>query len=147
MTTVDANIVDFIGERAVDDGDQEYNYLTAGMEAFDMSALGYPGMFGVHVGDPDEWLPVLYADGFISEDALVFELDFGDWNREHPEQPFYYIEDPHPMDKDEVGDSFIVFSSMSTIPAEIVRLVRAVPEAEIIEMSAELLEEEDEEWY
>ena len=129
--------------RVVNDDAESRRYLVAGMEAFDLSDLGYPGMYGVHCGDPDEWLPVLYNDNYITGDVLVFELDLDAWNHQHPEASFFWMPDPHPIDLEEAPSSYIIFSRLPFIPAEIVKLVREVPECELLEMLKEAYEEGD----
>lgn len=130
----DYDLADFTGVRVVGDGPESSKFALTGMPAYKMDddAPDLTGFYGVHSGDPDEWLPILINDGYFGDKVYVYEMDFVAWNATAaPEDRFYQMPDPHLVDKSESPDSTIVFSRMATIPAEIVTLVRAIGKREL----------------
>jgi len=124
-------VVDFSDTRIV--CGRNPHFESRGMDAFDLKSIGFPGMYGVHTGDPDDWLCVLQRDGFCEGDAYIYKIDFNSWNKKNPDKPFLFIEDPNPIDRGSVGASSIVFSEIKRIPSSIVSLVRMIPERKVLE--------------
>jgi len=114
-----------------------------GMEAYSMNDDCYSRLYGVHVGDSSEWIPVLAHDGECGGNAYIYSIDFDAWNSQHPEEPFVWIEDPHPANKDYAPESSIVMSRLQMIPAEIIQLVRVIPESEVYDLGDEYVGEFD----
>jgi len=133
---------DFYGERLVAVGSDPKTAFKI-EHPFDQALSGF---YGVHIGDADEWLPVLYRDEYLSGDAVLYKIDFRRWNEAHPpEERFYWTDDWHVMDRTESPDSMIVFSRLSEIPEEIIHRVRVIPEDEALDALASL-EGDDDEW-
>jgi len=79
------------------------------------------GYFAVHVGDADEWLPVLVRDGYCDGPAYIYQILCSE-----SQEPFYEMEDYHVMDKTEAPSGTIVFSKYPVIPPQLIRLVKVV---------------------
>lgn len=125
--------VDFVAERIVEGSAKDLRYDKIGMPAFAMGPdeTGCEGTaYGVHVGNAEDWLPVLGRDQYIFGPACIYEIDFAAYNERHG-ATFFHHPDPHPIVKDEVPWSAIVFSHLKKIPAEAIRLVREVSAGEI----------------
>jgi hypothetical protein len=114
-----------------------------GMLAYDLSEIDpeLKGFYGVHVGDPDAWLPILSRDGYCSGDAYVYEIDAA--AAEDDGVPFWFMEDPHVVDKTEAPPSQIVFSRLDMIPAKYVRLVEVIPHDEVARLERDASGEDD----
>jgi hypothetical protein len=122
-------LYDSLGDRVVCE-DTDPRFEADGMRMYPVD--GMPGWFGVFVGDPDEWMPVLARDGFCDADAYVYTIDFDAANRKSP--TFYwfpYEPDPYVYDKGATPDSALIVAKIDRIPAEYVRLVKRVPWREI----------------
>lgn len=88
------------------------------------------GYFGIHVGDPDEWLPILMRDGYCDgEHAFVYAIDAS--LAYATRQPFYEMEDFHVRDKGATPSSTILFSRRKVVPAKMIRLERVVDLADV----------------
>jgi len=87
------------------------------------------GFYGVHTGDPEEWLPILARDGYCDGDAYFYDLDCdAAWGGGYP---LWYMEDPHVWDRTYLPDSQLLFGKHERLPARYVRRVRVVPEDKI----------------
>lgn len=102
-----------------------------GMPAFRMKDVDeeLDGLYGVHCGDADEWLPILARDGYCDGDAYVYEIDIAEAVDDGI--TFRIMEDPHVVDRSDAPDSQIVFSRLKVIPPKYIKLVRVVPAAEV----------------
>jgi len=103
------------------------------MKAYPMDQVDnkLKGYYGVHVGSG--WLSILKRDGYCdSGDAYIYHIHTD--KMMHDGIKVYQMEDPHVAYKDiNTPDSWIIFSSMETIPAKYIELVDVIPENEIEE--------------
>lgn len=104
---------------------EDPRFEQVGMKAYGMSTIdpGLAGYYGVHIGDPDVWLPTLYLEGDCDGSAYIYTVDVND------RDDFYIMDDPHPMQVG--GESWILFSKHSVIPPEMVKLNQVVSEDEL----------------
>ena len=77
---------------------------------------GDEGFYGLHIGD-EEWLPILCRDYGRPPEAQLIEFDM---------EGMLLIEDPNPMDKDSVPESYIVVWTEPEIPLERILFVRPI---------------------
>jgi hypothetical protein len=109
------------------------NFEKTGMPAYDDDLYEYDselkGYSGVHVGDPRKWLPVLARDGYCDADAYVYNI-YAEEMAE-TETPLYVMDDYHVRDRHATPDSEIVFGRLRVFPAEIIELVKVIPEKKI----------------
>lgn len=100
-----------------------------GMVAYEDNLTAYDpelnGYYGIHVGDPEEWLPVLARDGYCDGDAYIYAIKAG--SVENSPTPFYVMEDYNVMDRHASPDSEIIFSRNQMIPASLIELVSVIP--------------------
>jgi hypothetical protein len=85
---------------------------TGGMELpVDMGRIdpSLAGWFGAHTGDPEGWFPILVRDQFVGSPAHQYSISADD-------VPLFEMRDPHPIDREEVPDSQIVFTHPSLLP-------------------------------
>ena len=106
--------------------------VSRGMEAFKIDDyLRDPelkGYFGVHIGNPDDWLDWLVDDGYCSGDIYIYEIVVPE------DPPFYLAEDKNSggfagefADK-QVPEGQILFSQLSVIPASQIKLDSMIKE-------------------
>jgi len=80
------------------------------------------GYFAIHVGNPDEWIPVMVRDDYCrGGNAYAYRIKCS----ESPE-PFYQMEDFNVFDKGETPWSQIVFSKYEVIPPSLIELIGVV---------------------
>lgn len=104
-----------------------------GMPAYDDDLGNYDpelkGYSGVHVGNPEEWLPVLARDGYCDANAYIYNIyaeEMAD-----TETPLYVMDDYHVMDRTSTPDSQIIFSRLQVLPASIIELKKTIPARKI----------------
>jgi hypothetical protein len=99
-----------------------------GMDLYDLSDdVGVRGPMGVHVGDADEWLPILLRDGYCNGKPRAYTIRV-------PEDAsdFFVMEDPHPYDRTVSPDSMILFSvTRARIPSSWITLDHTYTKKEI----------------
>ena len=101
-----------------------------GMPAYEANVADYDhqlkGYYGVHVGNDEEWLPVMKRDEYCNGDAYVYNILCD----ESPE-PFYIMDDYHISNNEENLSGWIIFSKYKVIPANLIKLIEIIPEKKI----------------
>lgn len=103
------------------------------------------GWNGIFTGDADEWIPVMFRDGYWSDAAWVYEIDFD--ALADAGHDYWVMEDPNVMDKTETPSSFLVLTKDKVIPAFAVKLRRRISAKECEKMYEDRYGEEDSEGY
>lgn len=135
--------------------DEDPELDKTGMPAFRITDIdaNLKDYYGIHVGNADEWVPVLLRDGWDAEYVYIYLIDIAAWMADMDEadieevakndelesieeletlsnRPFV-MEDPHPYDRTVTPDSDIIFSRYKTIPAKYITLDRVLDVADI----------------
>lgn len=106
--------------------DNDPGFDKTGMPCFEGDHAGrdteLKGYYAIHVGDAEEWIPVLMRDGYCDNKyAYVYTIKTSELARTRT--PFYsFGEDYHIMDMTNTPGSDIIFSKLKVIPPQYVIL-------------------------
>lgn len=76
--------------------------------------------YGVHVGDPDEWLGTLSMDGYLGSAPVAYQIHGRGWSEDAA--PFWEIEDPNKRYEDLSPSSSIIFTIVNEVPDDMLSL-------------------------
>jgi hypothetical protein len=91
------------------------------------------GLWGVHVGDPDAWLGILAADGYLdsSPGNTVFAYKIHVIDPEEDSISVFAIDDPHIADRSDTPFSEIWFSTAKSLPTSMFELEKIYSQEEV----------------